>query len=65
MGYTLCGDYYLPSLELMEDEEAHYGMLRKTYLKEYRKTYSQMMVLQGKVNKHLNRIDSKTHESEE
>ena len=38
--YTLYGDYYLPNLELMEDEEAHcgkYGMLRKTYLKEYRK----------------------------
>ena len=34
--YTLYGDYYLPNLELMEDEEAHcgkYGMLRKTYLK--------------------------------
>ena len=40
-GYTLYGDYYLPDLELPEDEEAHYGkygMLRKTYLKEQNRT---------------------------
>lgn len=35
LGYTLYGDYYLPDLELPEDEEAHYGkygILRKTLL---------------------------------
>lgn len=56
LGYTLYGDYYLPDLELMEDEEAcygKYGMLRKTYLMEHRKSYYQMLVLQGKLNKHL------------
>ena len=60
LGYTLYGDYYLPNLELPEDEEAHYGkygMLRKTYLKEHRKPYYQMLMLQGKLNKHLNRVD--------
>ena len=25
LGYTLYGDYYLPDLELMEDEETCYG----------------------------------------
>lgn len=65
LGYTLYGDYYLPNLELVEDEEAHYGkygMLRKTYLKEYRKPYYQMLVLQGKLNKHLNGVDREAHE---
>ena len=60
LGYTLYGDYYLPDLELPEDEEAHYGkygMLRKTYLKEHRKAYYQMLIRQGKLNKHLNKVD--------
>ena len=65
LGYTLYGDYYLSDLELPEDEEVHYGkygMLRKTYLKEYRKPYYQMLMLQGKLNKHLNRGDREAHE---
>ena len=65
LGYTLHGDYYLPDLELPEDEEAHYGkygMLRKTYLKEHRKAYYQMLILQGKLNEHLNRVDREAHE---
>lgn len=65
LGYTLYGDYYLPDLELMEDEETcygKYGMLRKTYLKEHRKPYYQMLMLQGKLNKHLNRVDREAHE---
>lgn len=65
LGYTLYGDYYLPDLELPEDEEAHYGkygMLRKTYLKEHRKPYYQMLILQGKLNEHLNRVDREVYE---
>lgn len=65
LGYRLYGDYYLPDLELPEDEEAHYGkygMLRKTYLKEHKKPYYQMLMLQGKLNKHLNRVDWEAHE---
>ena len=65
LGYTLYGDYYLPDLELPEDEEAHYGkygMLWKTYLMEHRKPYYQMLILQGKLNKHLNRVDREAHE---
>lgn len=65
LGYTLYGDYYLPDLELMEDEETcygKYGMLRKTYLKEHKKPYYQMLMLQGKLNKHLNRVDWEAHE---
>ena len=65
LGYRLYGEYYLPDLELMEDEEAcygKYGMLRKTYLMEHRKPYYQMLMLQGILNKHLNRIDREAHE---
>ena len=65
LGYTLYGDYYLPDLEFPEDEEAHYGkygILRKTYLKEHGKPYYQMLMLQGKLNKHLNRVDREVHE---
>lgn len=61
------GDYYLPDLELLEDEEAcygKYGMLRKTYLKEHRKPYYQMLILHGKLNEHLNnRVDREAYES--
>ena len=52
-------------MELPEDEEAHYGkygILRKTYLKEHRKPYYQMLMLQGKLNKHLNRVDREAYE---
>ena len=65
LGYTPYGDYYLTDLELPEDEEAHYGkygMLRKTYLMEHRKPYYQMLILQGTLNKHLNRVDREAHE---
>ena len=65
LGYTLYGDYYLPDLEFPEEEEAHYGkygILRKTYLKEHGKPYYQMLMLQGKLNKHLNRVDRDAHE---
>lgn len=65
LGYTLYLDYYLPELELLEDEEAHYrkyGMIRKAYLKEHRKPHYQMLLLQGKFNEHLNRVDREVHD---
>ncbi|MDY4692419.1 MAG: TnpV protein [Blautia sp.] len=37
-------------------------MLRKTYLMEHKKPYYQMLMLQGKLNKHLNRVDREAHE---
>lgn len=58
-------DACLTMADLMEDEDAcygKYGMLRKTYLMEHRKPYYQMLMLQGKLNKHLNRADREAHE---
>ena len=63
--YTLGTDgIYYPNL-VSTDEKPHYGkygMLRKTYLMEHRKPYYQMFMLQGKLNKHLNRVDREAHE---
>ena len=38
LSYTLHGDYYLPDLEINEEEPAYgkYGIMRKQFLKEHR-----------------------------
>lgn len=64
--YEQRGDYFFPILgESSEDEPVRYGkygMLRKTYLKEYKSGWYQSMLLQGKLNKHLNQIDKEAKE---
>nr|WP_296009913.1 TnpV protein [uncultured Blautia sp.] len=59
--YEQRGDYFFPILgESSEDEPVRYGkygMLRTTYLKEYKSSWYQSMLLQGKLNKHLNQIE--------
>ena len=42
LSYTLHGDYYLPDLEINEEEPAYgkYGMMRKQFLKEHRSARS-------------------------
>lgn len=58
--YTLHGDYYLPDLAVPEEETANYGkygMLRKSYLKEYKPWRYQSMILSGTLNTHLNGVD--------
>lgn len=60
ISYTLCGDYYLPDLELKEQEESHYGkygMLRKSFLKEHRPGLYSSYLLTGKLTAHLNEVD--------
>lgn len=51
---------YYPDLALSEEEKAHYGkygMLRRTYLKEYRKVLYTDLLMNGKLIAHLNEID--------
>ena len=38
LSYTLHGDYYLPDLEINEEETTYgkYGIMRKQFLKEHR-----------------------------
>lgn len=65
LSYTLCGDYYLPDLEIKEHEEAHYGkygMLRRSFLKEHRPGWYSSYLLTGKLILHLNEVDREAHE---
>lgn len=59
LSYTLHGDYYLPDLVLPEEEPVtygKYGMLRRTFLKEYKKGIYSLLLTQGKLVEHLNQV---------
>ena len=65
LSYTLHGDYYLPDLELKEQEEANYGkygILRKNFLKEHRSGLYSSYLLTGKLTAHLNEVDQQARE---
>ena len=64
LSYTLHGDYYLPDLEL-NDEEPVYGIMRKQFLKEHRNARYQYLVLTGKLTEHLNQVDKEAREKVE
>ena len=67
LSYTLHGDYYLPDLELNEEEPVYgkYGIMRKQFLKEHRSAKYQYLVLTGKLTEHLNQIDKEVREKVE
>ena len=67
LSYTLHGDYYLPDLEINEEEPAYgkYGMKRKQFLKEHRSARYQYLVLTGKLTEHLNQVDKEAREKVE
>lgn len=67
LSYTLHGDYYLPDLEINEEEPAYgkYGIMRKQFLKEHRSAKYQYLVLTGKLTEHLNQIDKEVREKVE
>lgn len=56
LSYTLHGDYYLPDLEINEEEPTYgkYEIMRKQFLKEHRSARYQYLVLTGKLMEHLN-----------
>ena len=58
LSYTLHGDYYLPDLEINEEEPTYgkYGIMRKQFLKEHRSARYQYLVLTGKLTEHLNQV---------
>lgn len=64
--YTLAEDgMYYPDLELLEDEETHYGKygeMRLKYLKEHRQGLYSAFLLEGKLITHLNEIDDVANE---
>ena len=67
LSYTLHGDYYLPDLEINEEEPTYgkYGIMRKKFLKEHRSARYQYLVLTGKLTEHLNQVDKETREKVE
>jgi len=64
LSYTLHGDYYLPDLEINEEEPTYgkYGIMRKKFLKEHRSARYQYLVLTGKLTEHLNQVDKEARE---
>ena len=67
LSYTLYGDYYLPDLEINEEEPTYgkYGIMRKQFLKEHRSARYQYLVLTGKLTEHLNQVDKEAKEKVE
>ena len=67
LNYTLHGDYYLPDLEINEEEPTYgkYGIMRKQFLKEHRSARHQYLVLTGKLTEHLNQVDKEVREKVE
>ena len=67
LSYTLHGYYYLPDLEINEEEPTYgkYGIMRKQFLKEHRSARYQYLVLTGKLTEHLNQVDKEVREKAE
>ena len=67
LSYTLHEDYYLPDLEINEEEPTYgkYGIMRKQFLKEHRSARYQYLVLTGKLTEHLNQVDKEVREKAE
>ena len=67
LSYTLHGDYYLPDLEINEEEPTYgkYGIMRKQFLKEHRSARYQYLVLPGKLPEQLNQVDKEAREKVE
>ena len=67
LSYTLYGDYYLPNLEIDDEEPTYgkYGIMRKQFLKEHRSARYQYLVPTGKLTEHLNQVDKETREKVE
>lgn len=57
--YHRKGDYLFPNLTLEEKNVVlgKYGMLRRTFLKEYKRGWYQSMLLSGKLDSHLMGIE--------
>ena len=67
LSYTLHGDYYLPDLEINEEEPTYgkYGIMRKQFLKDHRSARYQYLVLTGKLTEQLNQVDKEAREKVE
>ena len=58
--YMLCGDCYLPDLNLSNADKTplgRYGRMRMNYLREHRPGLYTRLILSGKLYEHLTEID--------
>lgn len=63
--YTLVGDYYLPNLLPVEQEEKPigvWGQRRLRYLKQYRRVLYINLLVSSKLSEHLAEIDKQAEE---
>ncbi len=65
MDYTLCGDYRLPNLLPVQEEEHKigiYGQRYFRYIKEHDKILFINLLTTGRLNEHIAEIDKRTRE---
>ena len=65
ISYTRQGDYLLPDLELPEQENVfigRYGRLHKEYLRKHKNGIYAGLLLSGKLNSYLAKIDIQAHD---
>ncbi|MBQ9953543.1 MAG: TnpV protein [Clostridia bacterium] len=65
ISYTLQGDYYLPDLELPEQEDKPIGLWGQRhlkYIKQHRKILYINLLTSGKLSKHLADIDNRAED---
>ena len=59
IAYRTVGDYLIPELTVPQEEYriGKYGMLRRTYLKEHRRSLYSIMLMNGTLLSHLEETD--------
>lgn len=64
LDYILVGDYYLPTLTLVEDSRpvGRWGRMHKRYLKEHDTARYQVLLMSGRLNRYLADIDVQAEE---
>lgn len=58
--YRKCGDYYIPNLVISNTKNfklGKYGKMRLNYLKTYKKAEYTILLMEDKLNEHLQDID--------
>ena len=61
--YELVGDYYLPCLKVPESPKVgRFGIMYHNYLRNHKRVAYSGLLLSGKLNEHLQTIDSQAEE---
>lgn len=70
--YRVAGDYLIPNLILDDEADGSseemigiYGMMRESFLREYRHGTYTVMLLMGKLKSHLREVDRQAEEEVE